>query len=141
MSEKTVKEIMTKDVEIVNPDTPLHEVAKKMQQYDCGCVIVVKNDRLVGMITDRDLAIRCVAEGHHPADTTAEKVMTPEILYCMETDNPDAVARNMAKNKVRRLPVLNAEKRLVGIVSLGDLASHTNHELCGEVLGTICKAA
>lgn len=138
---KMIKDIMSKDVEVVSPDTPLHEVAKKMLQRDCGCVVVVKDDRLVGMITDRDMALRCIAEAHDAVTVTAEKVMTPEILYCKETDNVDDVARNMAKNKVRRLPVLNEEKRLVGIVSLGDIASHTNHELCGQALGDICKAA
>ena len=112
-----------------------------MQKRDCGCVIVVKDDRLVGMITDRDIAVRCIANAHDPASTTAEKVMSPEILYCRDTDEADDVAKNMGENKVRRLPVLNAEKRLVGIVSLGDLASHTNHELCGQTLGVICRAA
>ena len=136
-----IKDIMSKDVEVVPPDAPLHEVAQKMQQRDCGCVIVVKDDRLVGMITDRDIALRCVAKSHDPVTTQAKDVMSPEILYCMDTDNADDVARNMGENKVRRLPVLDANKRLVGIVTLGDLASNTNHTLCGEVLGTICRAA
>ena len=136
-----IKDIMSKDVEVVSPDARLHEIASKMQKRDCGCVIVVKDDRLVGMITDRDIAVRCIANAHDPASTTAEKVMSPEILYCMDTDDADDVAKNMGENKVRRLPVLNAEKRLVGIVSLGDLASHTNHELCGQTLGVICRAA
>ena len=134
-----IKDIMTKDVAVSAPGDLLHDVANKMINHDCGCVIVAKDDRLVGMITDRDLAIRCVAKGHDSSGTTAEQVMTPDILYCMETDDADKVARNMGENKVRRLPVLNAEKRLVGIVSLGDLASHSNHKLCGEVLGEICK--
>lgn len=138
---KIIKDIMSKEVEVVSPEASLQEVAKKMLQRDCGCVVVVKDDRLVGMITDRDMALRCIAEAHDAASITAEKVMTPEILYCKENDNVDEVARNMAKNKVRRLPVLNEEKRLVGIVSLGDIASHTNYELCGEALGEICKAA
>ena len=136
-----IKDIMSKDVEVVSPDATLHEIASKMQKRDCGCVIVVKDDRLVGMITDRDIAVRCIANAHDPASTTAEKVMSPEILYCMDTDDADDVAKNMGENKVRRLPVLNVEKRLVGIVSLGDLASHTNHELCGQTLGVICRAA
>ena len=105
---------MSKDVEVVSPDATLHEVASKMAKRDCGSVIVVKDDRLVGMITDRDLAIRCIAEAHDPSSTTAEKVMSAEILYCRDTDSADDVARNMGENKVRRLPVLNAEKRLVG---------------------------
>ena len=136
-----IKDVMNRNVEIVSPDTPLHEVARKMLQRDCGCVVVAKDDRLVGVITDRDIALRCAANSHDPDGTTAKDVMTPEILYCKETDDPDDVARNMGQNKVRRLPVLNEEKRLVGIVSLGDLASHSNHELCGEVLGVICSAA
>lgn len=136
-----IKDIMSTDVEIVAPDDPISLVAERMLKRDCGCIIVAKDDRLVGMITDRDIALRCIAEGHDPSGTTAEKVMTPEILYCKETDDADDVAGNMALNKVRRLPVLNEEKRLVGIVSLGDLASHSNHKLCGETLGEICRAA
>lgn len=136
-----ISEIMSKDVEIVAPETILVDVVSKMQKRDCGCVVVAKDDRLVGMITDRDIALRCVAKSHDPKDTTAEQVMSSQILYCNDTDNVDDVARNMGENKVRRLPVINAEKRLVGIVSLGDLASHSNHLLCGEILGIICKAA
>lgn len=136
-----IKDIMSVDVEVVSPDATLSEVAKKMQKRDCGCVVVVKDDRLIGMITDRDIALRCVAEAHDSATITAEKVMTHEILYCKETDSADEVANNMAANKVRRLPVLNADKRLVGIVTLGDLASHSNHLLCGQVLGQICAQA
>jgi CBS domain-containing protein len=138
---RLIKDIMSKDVAVVAPDTALDEVAKTMQKRDCGCVLVAKNDSIVGMITDRDLALRCVAESHHPAETTAEQVMTPEILYCHDTDAADAVTKNMGENKVRRLAVLDANKRLVGIVTLGDLAMHSNHQLCGETLGDICRAA
>lgn len=138
---KLIKDIMSKDVEIVTPDAPLDQFAKKMQKRDCGCVLVAKDDRILGIITDRDLALRCVAESHHPAETKAEEVMSSDILYCRDTDTADEVTRNMGKNKVRRLAVLDANKRLVGIVTLGDLASHSNHMLCGEVLGDICRAA
>ena len=136
-----ISEVMSNTVEVVGTDASLQEIAKKMQNSDCGCVVVVKDDRLVGMVTDRDIALRCIAEDHNPAETVAEKIMTRDILYCRDTDDTDEVVRNMALNKVRRLPVLNAEKRLVGIVSLGDLASHTNYELCGRALGEICRAA
>ncbi|MBU0800105.1 MAG: CBS domain-containing protein [Alphaproteobacteria bacterium] len=136
-----IRDIMSKDIEIVAPDAFLHEVARKMSQRDVGSVIVVRDDRLIGMITDRDIAVRCVAEGHDSSDTTAEKIMTPEILYCRDTDDADTVARDMAKNKVRRMPVLDANKRLVGLITLGDLASHSNHLLCGQVLGEICTRA
>lgn len=136
-----VKDIMSKNVEIVSPAAFLNEVAKKMQASDCGSVLVGKDDRLLGVITDRDLALRCVAEAHHPAQTTAEQVMTKQILYCRDTDTMEEVALDMTKNKVRRLPVLDKNKRLVGIVSLGDLAIHStdeHHRICGKALGQIC---
>ncbi len=138
-----IKDIMSKDVQVVAPDTLLHEVAKKMRQNDCGSILVAKDDRLLGVITDRDLALRCVAESHHPADTKAEQVMTAEILYCWEDDEMEDVALNMTKNKVRRLPVLNKDKRLVGIISLGDMASNStdhHHFICGKALGFICSS-
>lgn len=138
-----VRDIMSKNVEIVSPDALLHEVAKKMQQSDCGSVLVAREDRLVGVITDRDLALRCVAESHHPAETNAEQVMTKEILYCRDSDELEEVALNMTKNKVRRLPVMDKDKRLVGIISLGDLAVHStdeHHRICGKALGHICAA-
>ncbi len=136
-----IKDIMSKDVQIVSPKDFLPEVARKMQNADCGSILVAEDDRLIGVITDRDLALRCVAEAHHPAKTTAEQVMTKEMLYCHDNDEMEKVALNMTKNKVRRLPVLDKDKRLVGIVSLGDLASHsTDHHylVCGKALGQIC---
>jgi CBS domain-containing protein len=136
-----IKDIMSTHVEIVSPETLLHEVAKKMQASDCGSVLVGKDDRLMGVITDRDLALRCVAESHHPAQTTAAQVMTKEILYCRDTDSIEDVALNMTKNKVRRMPVLDKDKRLVGIVSLGDIAKNStdeHHRICGKALGNIC---
>lgn len=136
-----IKDIMSKKVEVVSPETLLHEVAKKMQKSDCGSILVAKDDRLIGVITDRDLAMRCVAESHHPAETKAEQVMTKEMLYCYDTDEIEDVALNMTKNKVRRMPVLDKNKRLVGIVSLGDLAVHSSdehHRICGKALGDIC---
>lgn len=138
-----IKDIMSRDVVIVAPETLLHDVAKKMQQSDCGSVLVGKDDRLVGVITDRDLALRCVAASHDPAGTNAEQVMTKQILYCRDTDSIEDVALDMTKNKVRRLPVLDKDKRLVGIVSLGDLAVHStdeHHRICGKALGHICAA-
>ena len=138
---RMIKDIMSKNVEVVAPETLLFEVAKKMQNRDCGCVLVAKDDRIVGVITDRDIALRCVAESHHPAETTAAQIMTSDILYCRDTDKADDVTKNMGENKVRRLAVLDSNKRLVGIVTLGDLARNSNHKLCGETLGTICRAA
>jgi len=136
-----IKDIMSKTVIVVAPETPLRDVAAKMQQEDCGCILVAKNDRLVGVITDRDIAMRCVAEGLDIADTTAEQIMSPQILYCRDTDSADEVTKNMGENKVRRLPVLDAGKRLVGIVTLGDMSQHSNFPLIGQTLGIICRNA
>jgi CBS domain-containing protein len=136
-----IKDIMSKKVEIVSPDTLLHDVAKKMQQSDCGSVVVAKDDRIIGIITDRDLALRCVAKSHDPATTKAEQVMTKDILYCRDNDEIEDVALNMTKNKVRRLAVLDKNKQLVGIISLGDLATNStdeHHRICGKALGHIC---
>lgn len=134
-----ISDVMSVDVATVSYDAPLKVVADKMKRRDCGAIVVVKDDRLVGMITDRDIAIRYFALEMERDQVTAESLMTREILYCFEEDDVDAVTQNMGLNKVRRLPVLNSEKRLVGIVSLGDIASHSNHYLCGLVLGDICR--
>jgi CBS domain-containing protein len=136
-----IKDIMSKNVETVTPETVIAEVANKMRRRDCGSILVVQDDRVVGMITDRDIALRCIADAHLPAEITAGQIMTPDILYCRDTDSADDVAQNMGDNKVRRLAVLDDKKRLVGVVTLGDLASHTNHLLCGEMLGKICHDA
>lgn len=134
-----IKEIMNTDPQVVFPDAPVAEIAKKMKEHDCGCCLVAKDDRLVGVVTDRDIALRCVADEKDPTIATAEKVMSPSILYCTETDEAEEVARNMAVNKVRRLPVLNSEKRLVGVVSLGDIAVRAAPEVTGLALGDICR--
>lgn len=116
-----IMEVMSNDVQIVTLNTPLQEVARKMRKRDCGCVLVADNDKLVGMITDRDIAIRSAADIPNPAGTTAGQVMSGEILYCFDTDDVETIARNMYLNKVRRLVVLDEQKNLVGVVSLGDI--------------------
>ena len=117
-----VREAMTGDVCLTNPDRTIREAARIMADKDIGALPVGENDRLVGMITDRDIAIRAVAQGKGP-DTPVREVMTTEkVLYCYDDEDLDHVAKNMGEQQVRRLPVVNREKRLVGIVSLGDLA-------------------
>mgnify|MGYP001167793434 CR=1 FL=1 len=134
-----IKDIMSKNVEIVSPDTFLTEIAQRMHQRDCGCILIAKNDRLIGVITDRDLLIRGIAEGHNPDTTEVGEVMTKRILYCRDTDETLNVSLNMARNKVRRLPVLDENKRLIGIISLGDLAANLDdYNICGKALGHIC---
>jgi CBS domain-containing protein len=113
---------MTKTVELVTPDMPVFEAAKKMRDGDFGILPVQDNDRLVGMLTDRDIAIRCVAEGRDTKNIHVGEVMTEKVLYCYEDQELDEVARNLGDNQVRRLPVLNREKRLVGILALSDMS-------------------
>ena len=117
-----VSEAMTREVRVASPGQSIREVAKIMAEIDAGALPVGDNDRLVGMITDRDIAIRAVAEGKGP-DTPVREVMSTEtVLYCYEDEELDHVAKNMSEQQVRRLPVVNRDKRLVGIVSLGNLA-------------------
>ena len=117
-----VSEAMTREVRVANPGQSIREVAKMMAEIDAGAMPVGENDRLVGMITDRDIAIRAVGQGKGP-DTPVREVMTTEqVLYCYEDEDLDHVAKNMSDQQVRRLPVVNREKRLVGIVSLGNIA-------------------
>ena len=128
-----VSEIMTRDVRLLSPDQTIREAASLMADIDAGSLPVSENDRLVGMITDRDIVIRAVAQGKS-ADTKVADVMSKEILYCVDTDEIDDVARNMGKAQVRRLPVVNSEKRLVGIVSLGDLARNDDPATIGRTV-------
>lgn len=117
-----VSEAMTREVRVASPGQSIRDVAKIMAEIDAGSMPVGDNDPLVGMITDRDIAIRAVAQGKGP-DTPVREVMSSEqVLYCYEDEELDHVARNMSQQQVRRLPVVNREKRLVGIVSFGNLA-------------------
>ena len=134
-----VREAMTRDVRLVRPDQTVREAAHLMAELDIGALPVEKNDRLVGMITDRDIAVRAVAEGRGP-DTKVSEVMSTDIKYCFEDQTIDEVTRNMGELRVRRLPVLNRDKRLVGILSLGDLAiDETAQDEAGEALGGISR--
>jgi CBS domain-containing protein len=116
-----INKCMTRDVQLTSPTQSIREAAKKMAEIDAGSLPVADDNRLVGMITDRDIAIRAVAEGKSP-DTPVSEVMSKEVLYCFDDQELEEVSRNMADVKVRRLPVLNRDKKLVGIVSLGDLS-------------------
>jgi CBS domain-containing protein len=116
-----VNKVMTHDVRLLRPDQTISEAAVLMAEIDSGALPVGDNDRLVGMITDRDIVIRALAQGKS-GETKVAEIMSKEVLYCFDTDEVEEAARNMGKAKVRRLPVLNKDKRMVGIVSLGDLA-------------------
>jgi CBS domain-containing protein len=116
-----ISEVMSTDVKIANPKQSIQDAARMMAEIDAGAIPVGEGDRLVGMITDRDIAVRAVAAGK-PANTSVSDVMSHEVKYCFESDDVDAVSVNMADLKLRRLPVVNQEKQLVGIVSLADIA-------------------
>jgi len=128
-----VNEAMCSDVKIANPNQPIREAARMMAKIDAGMLPVGENDRLVGVITDRDIAIRGVAADMGP-DTPIRQVMSTEVKYCFESDDVDEVARNMADLKVRRLPVLDGKKRLVGIISLADIALNDGPDNVGNAL-------
>jgi CBS domain-containing protein len=136
-----VNEVMTRKVEWVSPDASIAEVAKKMRDQDIGSLPVGENDRLIGMITDRDIACRAVAEGLDPAKTTVRQTMSKTISYCFDDQEIDDAAHLMEQKHVRRLAVLNRKKRLVGILSLDDLARCCSHELSGEVLSAVSARA
>jgi CBS domain-containing protein len=134
-----VREAMTRDVRLVKPDQPISEAARLMAEFDIGAVPVEENDRLVGMITDRDIAVRAVAAGRGP-DTAVREVMSREVKYCFEDQSIDEVTQNMGELRIRRLPVLTRDKRLIGILSLGDLAIDEGaRDEAGEALGGISR--
>jgi CBS domain-containing protein len=131
-----VRDIMTREVRLLSPDQTIREAARLMAEVDAGALPVGENDRLVGMITDRDIVIRAVAQGR-PVDTKVAAVMSKEVLYCFDTDDLDEVSRSMGKAQVRRLPVINADKRLVGIISLGDLARSEGPTTIGRTVSRV----
>ena len=133
-----VEDIMTRDVRLVGPDETIQAAAAMMIDLDAGVLPVADGDRLVGMITDRDIALRGVAEGKSP-DTPVREVMSAEVHYCFDDQDTDEIATNMAEQQIRRLPVLDRDKRLVGIVSLGDLANRRDNGEAGDALSGISR--
>src|SRR5262245_53505175 len=134
-----VSDYMTRDVTVVTPNDTLQHAAKIMGQLDCGVLPVGENDRLVGMLTDRDIAIRAVAEGKDPVQTRVRDIMTYEVRYVFDDDLLSDAIDSMAELQVRRLPVINREKRLVGIISLGDIAREDEPRQAGEALQGISR--
>lgn len=137
-----VKEIMTANAETINYNTNLIEAAQKMKTLEVGALPVWKEDELVGMITDRDIAVRGVAEMRSPSETSVEQIMTPEVFYCLEDDDIKEAAVIMEDKSIHRLLVLNSEYEPTGFVSLSDFAvkSHDEH-LTWEVLEKISEPA
>jgi CBS domain-containing protein len=138
-----IKDVMTHGVECVRPMDSIARAAERMRELDVGMLPVCgDHDKLVGMITDRDITVRATAEASDPRGTRISDVMTPNVIYCFEHQDVDEAAELMEQNQIRRLVVLNRDKRLVGIVSLGDLAVKTGDgALTGETLEQVSEPA
>lgn len=130
-----VSEVMTRDVQTVRPDQPVQDAASFMLSADAGSIPVTDGEKLIGMITDRDIAVRAVAQGKGPDTPVREVMSTEKVLYCYDDEELEHVASNMGDKQVRRLPVVNRDKRLVGILSLGDLANRERKAATRAVSG------
>lgn len=136
-----IAEVMTRGVELTSPTAAVQEAAQAMADEDVGFLPVGDHDRTIGMITDRDIAVRAVAMGRDPKKTTVRDVMTERVLYCFADEDADKAAESMSREKIRRLPIVDRNKRLVGVVSLGDLALKHNPAKAGKTLSSVCHAA
>lgn len=133
-----VSEAMTRDVRVANANETIQDAARIMAEIDAGVVPVGENDRLVGMLTDRDIAVRAIAKGKGP-DTKVSEVMSADVRYCFEDEDTEHVCNSLGDQQIRRIPVLNRDKRLVGILSLGDLAVAGGNGATGETLAAISR--
>ena len=134
-----LKDLMSRDVEVISPDAPIKEAAQQMRKGNFGLMPVGENDRMIGAISDRDIAIRAVADGKGPTAKVRD-VMSEGIVWAYEDDSVDVAVKLMSDKQIRRLPVVNASKRLVGIIALGDLAVlKSDVEAAGEALSEISK--
>ncbi len=137
-----VSEVMTCGVECIKPDATIQEAAERMKTLEVGALPVCENDRVVGMLTDRDITVRSVCAGHDPRKVRVRDTMTPKIIWCYDDVDVGEAARLMREKQVRRVAVLNRDKRLVGILSLGDLAVETGDErMAGHALEAISESA
>jgi CBS domain-containing protein len=134
-----LKDVMTTRVEVISPDAMLQEAAQKMKDLDVGPIPVCDGERLVGMLTDRDITIRAAAAGCDPKTTPVREAITPEVTYCFENQSIEEAARLMEDKQIRRLVVLNRDKKLAGIVSLGDVAQTGDDRLSGEILEQVSE--
>ncbi len=133
-----VKDAMHKGVDWVSPDTPVIELAKLMREHDIGAIPIGENNRLVGMVTDRDIVCKGLAgNGFDPSRTKASDVMTKGIHCCREDDDLSKAVRHMEALKIRRLPVINKNKRMVGILALGDISSSASGDLVSECIKSV----
>jgi CBS domain-containing protein len=134
-----ISDVMTRDIRLSHPNDTLEQAAQLMAQIDAGALLVADSDRLVGVITDRDIAVRGAAKGKDPRTASVRDAMSGEVKYCFEDQEIDEVTRNMGEQQIRRLAVLNRDKRLVGVVSLGDIAIQAGGAKGGEALEGISQ--
>jgi CBS domain-containing protein len=135
-----LRDLMTRGVEEIPPQATLREAAQKMKSLDIGALPVCENDKLVGMITDRDIAVRAVAAGQDPNRATVRDAMTEQLFYCYEDEDVEKAAKLMEEKQVRRLPVFDHQMRVCGIISLGDIATRAHDDrLSGEVLEQVSE--
>lgn len=133
-----ISEIMTEEVEVVNPTATLFDVAKKMDELNVGAIPVCDGERLQGMVTDRDIVVKAIAKDMDVRSTKVSEVASTDVFYCFEDQDVEEAADLMEEKQVRRLPILNAQKRLVGIVSLGDIATASGDtNLAGETISEV----
>ncbi|TFH88245.1 CBS domain-containing protein [Billgrantia azerbaijanica] len=128
---------MHRGVEWCTPDTPITEIAKLFREKDIGAVPIGENDRLVGMLTDRDIVCNGIAQGRDVMSLTAGDVMSRDIFYCWEDDSLEDATHLMEEKQVRRLPVINRDKRMVGMLAMGDLSHSAPHQLRGEFMEAV----
>ena len=133
-----VSDVMTPGVQFIHPEQTIGEAARIMAESDIGALPVGENDRLVGMVTDRDIVIRGLADGKGP-ETKVRDVMSPDVKYCYEDEKVDHVAHNMGEIQVRRLPVMDRDKRLVGIVAMADVATKRGPAVAGETIKEVSE--
>lgn len=134
-----VKEIMTPQVERLSAGATLQDAATQMKNLDIGMIPIYQDDRLVGMVSDRDITVRATAEGRDPKTTPVQDIMTPEVIYCFEDDDVVHASELMQEQQIRRLIVLDRDKTLAGIVSLGDIATETDKETAGKTVEGVSK--
>ncbi len=135
-----IREIMTRNVQCISPGSTLQEAARQMRDLDVGSLPVCQNDQLLGMITDRDITVRCSAQGKSPQEVKVQDAMSTDLVFCFDDEDVDVAADLMEERQIRRLPILDRNKRLVGIVALADLATRQGDEkLSGEILQEISQ--
>jgi len=134
-----IREIMTEDVKVIQPETSVKDAAAIMKDLDVGVLPVTNGRELAGILTDRDIVIRSTAEGRHPEEVKAGDIISKDVAMCHDNDTVETAAERMRENKIRRLPVVDRDNQLVGIVSLGDVAVEADESVAAETLEEISK--